>query len=122
MVAGSGCGTILKDYVIRCAKEVPRLRSTQFIAGLIVVVFSATAATAAPRFDSRNMSCDEAIGALRDSGAAVVTYGPGLYKRFVATRGYCDRSDRFRPGFVPTYDDDQCPIGYLCVPRSPPGR
>ena len=99
------------------------MRATYFTAAVIGLTMIAGSASAAPRFDSRGMSCDAAFSRLQSVGAATVVYGPGLYRRAVAHRGFCDRWQLLRPFHVPTADADQCFIGYYCKNRGPtPGR
>ncbi len=98
------------------------MRIVCFVGALIAVAVAAGQAAAESRFDAREMSCARAADAVVANGAAVVIYGPGLYKRVVAHVGFCDRSNHTRPFFAPTLDDDRCFVGYRCVHRTPPGR
>ena len=43
--------------------------------------------------------------------------GPRTYRRFVANRGFCARDAFTRVEFVPTLDNPQCPVEWVCFRR-----
>lgn len=81
------------------------------IAGLL----ASTAAYARPYTPS--MSCADARALVRSSGAVVLSTGDGLFDRYVAHRGYCQRDEVTRPAWVPTRDSNACKVGYTCEQR-----
>lgn len=70
------------------------------------------------RPDSLAMTCAQASGLVRGTGAVVVGSGPNLYDRYVSSRAYCTPMQYIDPAWVPTRDTQACSIGYLCKERS----
>lgn len=64
------------------------------------------------------MTCSQAQGLVKSSGAAVLTTGNRTYFRFVASAAYCvDMNPSLKPEFAPTRDNAQCFVGYGCRGR-----
>jgi hypothetical protein len=68
------------------------------------------------------MSCAQAQGLVASQRAVILNTGPLTYDRYVGSYGYCVGGETLDPAWVPTADTAQCPIGYRCVPRTPPSR
>jgi len=72
------------------------------------------------RPDSRSMTCDQARKLVKKKGAVVMNTGPNTYDRYVYSRQYCVSIQQFLiRATVPTRDNKQCRIGYLCQQESP---
>ncbi|MCW2305792.1 hypothetical protein [Rhodobium gokarnense] len=99
-------------------------RACPAIFGALALFLALSGAAAAdPRIDITTMSCAEASGAVEAAGAAIVYYGPRLYKRLVIHRGYCERLEGIAPEYLPTRDEPSCFVGYRCERRMRfPGR
>lgn len=80
-------------------------------------VLVASAAVAQGHPNSLNMSCADARGLVRQSGAVVIATGSHLYDRFVTGPGYCSLVQTTEPAWIPTADNPQCLVGKLCVER-----
>ncbi|MBB4301136.1 hypothetical protein GGD81_000151 [Rhodobium orientis] len=108
----------------RRIEQRPAVRASAAISGALALflAFSGTAA-ADPRIDITTMSCAEAADAVEAAGAAIVYYGPRLYKRIVTHRGHCERGEGTAPEHLPTRDEASCFVGYRCERRMRfPGR
>jgi len=70
------------------------------------------------RPSTMNMSCAQAQGLVRSSGAVVLGTGGMSYDRYVARDGFCQRDEMETPAWVPSRDSAQCFIGYTCESRS----
>lgn len=81
------------------------------------LAFAATAAEGQARPDTRNMTCAQANQLVQQRGQVVMNTGPRTYRRFVANRGFCDRDAFTRVEFVPTLDNPQCPVEWVCFRR-----
>ena len=80
--------------------------------GAAILVAAATAAEA--RTDVRTMSCSAAKDLVYSAGAVVLTTGPNSYDRYVSGQNYCAYPLVAKPAWVPTADNAQCPVGFLC--------
>lgn len=60
------------------------------------------------------MSCAQARGLVRSAGAIVLSTGQFTYDRYVEDDGFCDADEYAAPAFVPTRDNQACPIGFYC--------
>jgi len=60
------------------------------------------------------MTCNQARGIVFARGAIVLGTGTYTYDRYVRDRTFCEFNETIEPGFVPTRDTPQCPVGYLC--------
>lgn len=76
------------------------------------------AAFAQSRPSTMNMTCAQAQGLVRSSGAIVVGTGGASYDRYVAGNGFCQRDEMAVPAWAPSRDSAQCFIGYTCESRS----
>jgi len=81
----------------------------------LILLASSSVAQAMP--DSLRMSCSAARNLVQNSGAAVIATGSNLYDRFVSGAGYCERTQRTEPAWIPTADQSQCLVGRRCVAR-----
>ncbi len=66
------------------------------------------------RETTTSMSCAAARQIVSTRGAIVLSTGASTYDRYVASRRYCERDEINKPAWVPTADERQCFIGYLC--------
>lgn len=82
--------------------------------GAVLVALAAAPAAAQGRPDTAAMTCAQAQGVVRSAGAIVLSAGPNIYDRFVASRAFCTPSEVVKPAWAPTRDDRQCFIGYRC--------
>ncbi|MDH7795477.1 MULTISPECIES: hypothetical protein [unclassified Beijerinckia] len=86
----------------------------QLVLTAAIVLATSTTLMAQGRPDSLMMTCAQAAGLVRSSGAAVVGTGPRLYDRYVSTKAYCTPMQYIDPAWVATRDVQACNIGYLC--------
>jgi len=70
---------------------------------------------------STDMTCAAAANTVASQGAVVLYYGDGLYDRFVAHQGHCERDEVAAPAWIPTADNAQCFVGYTCEQRNDSG-
>ena len=85
------------------------------------LALSLPAATAlAQRPQSPAMTCRQAAGLVFARGAVVLGTGGHTYDRYVRDRGFCEVTESTKPGYAPTLDNPQCPVGYRCF--EPSGR
>lgn len=90
--------------------------------GALAATVVSPTAEAAREFDTRNLSCARVNQIVQERGQVVMDTGPRTYQRFVANRGYCGRSEFTKVEFVPTADNPQCPVRWICFRRTTPGR
>lgn len=86
-----------------------------------LILLCLTTPALAQRPDTRAMTCQQAAGLVANRGAVVLSTGPHLYDRYVASERLCWSGYYGRPAFVPTRDRPNCVIGYYCT-STPPFR
>jgi hypothetical protein len=74
----------------------------------------ASSVSAQQRPFTPGMSCNQARQIVFSRGAVVLGTGTYTYDRYVRDQGFCEINETIQPGFVPTRDTPQCPVGYLC--------
>lgn len=67
------------------------------------------------------MSCAEATAMVNAQGAVTLSSGPNVFNRYVKDEAYCSGGQQTRPQWVPTRDQQQCPVGNICVDPSNEG-
>ena len=77
-------------------------------------VLIATDALAQGRPVSTTLTCSRAAGLVASQGALVLGTGVYTYDRYVSGPNYCVRGEPTEPAWVPTLDNPQCFVGYLC--------
>lgn len=95
------------------------------LTALVASTFIAACATGAAvseamaqrRPSTLGMSCAQAQGLVRATGAIVLSTGPHTYDRFVANRRFCTPDEEEIPTWAPTRDTPQCMVGYRCEMR-----
>ena len=87
---------------------------------MILTALLAGTSIAQARPSTLSMSCGEAAATVADTGAIVLTTGQFTYNRFVAHAGFCLPGERVVPALAPTFDTEDCPLGYTCEPRARP--
>ena len=85
----------------------------------ILLAAAALAAIAVPsasaqRLDTTRMTCGQARAVVASQGAAVLSSGPNIYDRYVASRSFCSVGETTQPAFVATRDSAACPVGGVC--------
>ncbi len=85
------------------------------LAALSFLAAAGAHAQEAPRFDAQRLTCAAAQAAVAQSSAAIVSSGPLIYDRYVASRAWCPPGDATKPGYVTTRDAAACLVGALCV-------
>ncbi|MCG6858915.1 MAG: hypothetical protein LJE67_12705 [Salaquimonas sp.] len=98
------------------ARRSPMARGLAVLALMVAIFVVAHSGEAEARPDTRRMSCAQAQGMVRGSGAVVMTYGQNLYNRFVDNRGLCGPDEETATRRVPTTDTPKCPLLY-CRPN-----
>lgn len=86
----------------------------QKIAFILVFTSLASGVAAQQRPFTPGMTCDQARQIVFSRGAVVLGTGTYTYDRYVRDRSFCEINETIEPGFVPTRDRPQCPVGYLC--------
>jgi hypothetical protein len=86
-------------------------------AASVLILCASAAALAQGRPDSLAMPCANAAGLVRSAGAIVVSTGPNIYDRYVASRAFCQRDEQVEPRWVAARDTPACFIGYVCERR-----
>jgi hypothetical protein len=82
-------------------------------------------AQAISRYNSMQLSCDQAQSRIASEGAVILRYRSArdpslpLFDRYVAHDGWCDHDQYARLFSVPTADATQCPV-LKCFPRVRP--
>jgi len=84
-----------------------------------VILFCLTTPALAQRPDTRAMTCQQAAGLVANRGAVVLSTGPDIYDRYVASERLCWSGYYGRPAFAPTRDRPNCMIGYYCASTPP---
>jgi hypothetical protein len=84
------------------------------IALVLVALAYTSSALAQSRPSTPGMTCNQARGIVFSRGAVVLGTGTYTYDRYVRDRTFCEFNETIEPGFVPTRDTPQCPVGYLC--------
>jgi hypothetical protein len=92
----------------------PHFSSMLFIAALASLAGTAETAVAQSRPDTTRMTCAAARALVTRQGGIVLGTGPTLFDRYVSSRAYCTSTEVTEPAYVPTADDRQCFIGYIC--------
>jgi hypothetical protein len=85
----------------------------------VLLILAATGALAEGRPSTTAMTCAQARALVTRSGAIVLSTGPNLYDRYVASEIACPTGLYGRPAFVPTRDNPQCNIGLYCTAMTP---
>lgn len=73
-------------------------------------------ALAIQRYNVQSMTCASVQAAVNRDGAAILRYRSArnpslpLYDRYVRSSGYCDSQQYAKPSFVPTRDNNRCPV------------
>ena len=80
-------------------------------------VLTSGAVQAQGRPSTLAMSCGQAQGLVRSTGAIVLSTGAHTYDRFVANGSFCTPDEETIPTWAPTRDTRQCMVGYRCEPR-----
>lgn len=91
---------------------------------LIALVLAATAlpAQAISRYNSMQLSCDQAQSRIQREGAVILRYqskrvqGLPLYDRYVAHGGFCPADQYAKLEVVPTADTNRCRV-LKCMPK-----
>jgi len=88
----------------------------------IMVIFAAIgqlllAGPAEALTQTRSMSCSQAKSMLQGAGSLVMTTGPNTFAQVYSISGAC-RASRARPQSVPTRDNPNCNVGFVCLPRT----
>jgi hypothetical protein len=87
----------------------------------IAVAFFSWGSLAQARPSTYKMTCRQAQNLVRSRGAVTMNYGRGpggdLYERFVVSVGYCTMGEGAYAAWVPTRDNPQCFVGYVCQDR-----
>ncbi|NDA48284.1 MAG: hypothetical protein EBY21_13640 [Alphaproteobacteria bacterium] len=81
----------------------------------LLAPLSCGSALAQSRPLSTSMTCNQARQLVANHGAVVMSTGPSLYDRYVGHQGFCTPTETIMPAYVPTKDQNQCMVGYLCV-------
>jgi hypothetical protein len=63
---------------------------------------------------STTLTCARAAGLVTSQGAVVLGTGGYTYDRYVNGPGFCTRGEPTEPAWVPTIDNPQCFVGYIC--------
>jgi hypothetical protein len=79
-------------------------------------------AWAQSRLVSTTLTCSRAAGLVASQGAGVLGTGTYTYDRYVSGSNFCVRSEPTMPAWVPTLDNPQCFVGYLCGRFQVPAR
>jgi hypothetical protein len=61
------------------------------------------------------MSCNQAQSLVATQGSVVLNTSATAYERYVASGAYCGLGEVPGPGWAPTKDVPQCPVGSRCV-------
>lgn len=82
----------------------------------LVLIFMGLASSVAAqqRPFTPSMSCNQARQIVFSRGGIVLGTGTYTYDRYVRDRSFCEINETIEPGFVPTRDTPQCPVGYVC--------
>ncbi|MDQ0505511.1 hypothetical protein [Xanthobacter agilis] len=89
---------------------------TLLMAGGLAMLASAASAQGMVR--STDLSCAQAARLIAEKGAVVMATSPTLYDRYVRDLSFCDYDMQLKPEWVPTRDNPQCFIGYICYEPS----
>jgi hypothetical protein len=84
------------------------------IALALVLMASASGVQAQSRPMTPGLTCNQARQIVAGTGAVVLGTGTHTYDRYVRDRSFCQINETTEPGFVPTRDTPQCPVGYIC--------
>jgi hypothetical protein len=71
-------------------------------------------AWAQSRLVSTTLTCSRAAGLVASQGAVVLGTGVYTYDRYVSGNNFCLRGEPTEPAWVPTVDNPQCFVGYIC--------
>ena len=81
-------------------------------------IFTLTIMLASPaiaRPDVRNMTCQQAVNLVHQSGAIVLTLSQTTYSRIVRNRTFCEYDETAKWFYTPTLDVHKCRIGKKCI-------
>lgn len=87
----------------------------KFILALCITAVSFPA-LAIQRYNVQSMSCARVQAAVNSEGAAILRYRSArnpslpLYDRYVRNGSYCDPSRYAKRSYVPTRDNNRCPV------------
>lgn len=87
----------------------------KLISSLLVMLSTPPANALVP--DTTQLTCNEARGFVGRNGVINMTSGTPKYTRYVASQSgeHCFGDEVTRNAVVPTLDDTQCLVGYICV-------
>jgi hypothetical protein len=97
------------------------------LAIIVPVLMLAGEASAISRYQTTSMSCARVQAAVKNDGAAILSYPAAdnpslvLFDRYVRDRSFCSSSQRAGPESVPAADTRNCPVR-KCVRASGSGR
>ena len=98
---------------------------TFILAGALAIL--ATEASAASRYQTMRMTCDNVQTAVRDEGSVILRWrsqrDPSLpiYGKYVSDSRYCESNEVATFATVPTADERACTVK-KCIDREPYGR
>ncbi len=87
--------------------------------GFVLAVAMASSALAQSRPSTLSMSCAQARSLVQSRDAIVLSTGGRTYDRFVSGIHACAHAQYLEDRYVPTADNPQCPIGYVCTSNRP---
>jgi hypothetical protein len=99
------------------------MRGLRTIASLTVLIGAASAAerreeyTAPGRPDAYAMTCQMARSYVAGHGATILETSRTTYDRYVRDNSFCYPTQTTLPAFVPTRDNADCFVGYICEER-----
>ncbi|QLF70084.1 hypothetical protein FE840_011340 [Peteryoungia desertarenae] len=97
------------------------------IIACLAILAAATPAGAISRYNSLEMTCDEARARVIDEGAVILRYpstrvtGLTLYDRYVTRNAQCSAHEYAARAYIPTRDSARCPV-LNCQPFDPEDR
>ena len=89
----------------------------------LALAASVLPAQAISRYNSMQLSCNQAQSRIQSEGAVILRYQSArnpslpLYDRYVAHGGYCDQDEYAKLEIVPTADNQGCRV-LKCMPKS----
>lgn len=94
---------------------------------LLTMLAAATPASAISRYNSLELTCEEARARVLEEGAVILRYpstrvkGMTLYDRYVTRNALCSPHEYAARAYVPTRDAANCPV-LNCQSFEPEGR
>ena len=88
------------------------------IATALGLAVTASQAMAQANPDTLRMSCAGAAQLVRNAGSIVLNSGPNIYDRYVSAQNFCTLNEIMVPRWVPSADNPQCFIGWVCQRES----